>query len=99
MALLLQALRKVSVEEEVRVRRASVRVGVELRRKEGQDGVDDALVGAVVSVGEEGRPLLGEAPDLDLVAVVLGGDVALAGEFVDESAENAKLVTAVMCPK
>ena len=42
-----------------------------------------ALVGVVVGVGEKDVPVLGQGPGVDSEAVVLTGDVAAVGSFVD----------------
>mmetsp|Transcript_18365 Transcript_18365/g.28644 ORF Transcript_18365/g.28644 Transcript_18365/m.28644 type:complete len:839 (-) Transcript_18365:393-2909(-) len=70
------------VEEELRVRGAAAVLRVELGREPGVLLVHDALVGAVVHVLKEHLPVLGQRGAVHRVAVVLRGDVALAGEHV-----------------
>lgn len=45
--------------------------------------MDDALAALVVGVGEEHVPALGQGVGVHGEAVILGGDVAAAGAFVD----------------
>mmetsp|Transcript_13563 Transcript_13563/g.24040 ORF Transcript_13563/g.24040 Transcript_13563/m.24040 type:complete len:838 (+) Transcript_13563:2027-4540(+) len=70
------------VEQELRVRGAAAVLRVELGREPGVLLVHDALVGAVVHVLKEHLPVLGQRGAVHRVAVVLRGDVALAGEHV-----------------
>lgn len=56
---------------------------MELGAEDGAGVVDEALVGLVVEVGEVLAPLGGEGGGVDGVAVVLRGDVALAGGEVE----------------
>mmetsp|Transcript_71914 Transcript_71914/g.192008 ORF Transcript_71914/g.192008 Transcript_71914/m.192008 type:complete len:299 (-) Transcript_71914:536-1432(-) len=67
------------VEQALRVARARARLGVELDREDGQRHVDDALVGEVVLVAEQGGPALGQARLVHREAVVLRRDEAVLG--------------------
>ena len=59
------------VEEDAGVEGTGAGLGVELGGEEGLGLVEDALVGGVVDVEEEGRPAFGKGLGDDVVAVVL----------------------------
>jgi hypothetical protein len=65
------------VKQELGVSRTGSGLGVELNREERLAVLahPDSLVTAIVGVGEEGFPAVLEAGDIDLVTVVLRGDV------------------------
>mmetsp|Transcript_14281 Transcript_14281/g.23195 ORF Transcript_14281/g.23195 Transcript_14281/m.23195 type:complete len:1459 (-) Transcript_14281:343-4719(-) len=71
------------IKEELSVSGTSLGLRVELSREVGLGLVHDTLVGAVVTVDEEGLPVLRKSLSADGVAVVLRGDEALAGAEVE----------------
>lgn len=73
----------VLVKQVRRVQRSALGLGVELRAENRARVVDQALVRLVVEVGEVLPPLAAESRRVDGVAVVLRGNVALAGAQVE----------------
>lgn len=83
MVLVLLDVLDVLVEKVRRVHRSALGFGVKLCTEDGARGVNDALVGLVVQVGEVLPPLTRQRGRVDGVSVVLGGDVTLAGGEVE----------------
>ena len=61
---------------------------VKLRAEEGLAFVADALVGAVIDIGEKRVPALPELSVVDGVTVVLGSDVALVCQTIQDRLEG-----------